>query len=55
MDLFLAGSARLTVYEAPTASRTFDFTAGDVGYVPVPNVHYLENTGNETLILLEVL
>ncbi|KAI4698730.1 hypothetical protein J4E81_005341 [Alternaria sp. BMP 2799] len=52
---FIAGSARLTVYEAPAASRTFDFTAGDVGYVPVPNAHYLENTGNETLVYLEVL
>jgi len=52
---FISGSARLTVYEAPAASRTFDFTAGDVGYVPVPNAHYLENTGNETLVYLEVL
>jgi oxalate decarboxylase family bicupin protein len=52
---FLQGSARLTVYEAPSASRTFDFTAGDVGYVPVPNAHYIENTGNETLVYLEVL
>lgn len=52
---FLQGSARLTVYQAPASSRTFDFTAGDVGYVPVPNAHYLENTGNETLIFLEVL
>jgi oxalate decarboxylase family bicupin protein len=52
---FLAGSARLTIYEAPAASRTFDFTAGDVGYVPVPNAHYLENTGNTTLVYMEVL
>ncbi|KAH3942558.1 hypothetical protein HBH70_194660 [Parastagonospora nodorum] len=52
---FLAGTARLTVYEAPASSRTFDFSAGDVGYVPVPNAHYLENTGNETLIYMEVL
>jgi oxalate decarboxylase family bicupin protein len=52
---FLSGSARLTVYQAPGASRTFDFTAGDVGYVPVPNAHYLENTGNVTLVYMEVL
>lgn len=52
---FLQGSARLTVYQAPASSRTFDFTAGDVGYVPVPNAHYLENTGDEPLIFLEVL
>lgn len=52
---FIQGSARLTVYQAPGSSRTFDFSAGDVGYIPVPNAHYLENTGNETLIFLEVL
>lgn len=52
---FISGTARLTVYEAPASSRTFDFSAGDVGYVPMPNAHYLENTGNETLTFLEVL
>lgn len=52
---FIAGSARLTVFSAPESSRTFDFTAGDVGYVPVPFAHYLENTGTEPLIFLEVL
>jgi oxalate decarboxylase/phosphoglucose isomerase-like protein (cupin superfamily) len=26
-----------------------------VGYVPVPNAHYLENTGNTTLVYMEVL
>ncbi|KAF9741927.1 hypothetical protein PMIN06_011782 [Paraphaeosphaeria minitans] len=52
---FIKGQARLTVYQAPSSSRTFDFSAGDVGYVPVPNAHYLENTGNETLMFLEVL
>jgi oxalate decarboxylase family bicupin protein len=51
---FISGSARVTVYLAPAASRTFDFSAGDVGYVPFPNAHYLENTGNETLRFLEV-
>ncbi|KAI9693389.1 MAG: hypothetical protein M1820_009318 [Bogoriella megaspora] len=54
-DYFLAGQARLTVFIAPQSSRTFDFHAGDVGYVPVPNAHYLENTGNETVVYLEVL
>ncbi|QIW95780.1 hypothetical protein AMS68_001298 [Peltaster fructicola] len=52
---FLQGQGRLTVYIAPGSSRTFDFQAGDVGYVPVPDAHYLENTGTEDLIYLEVL
>ncbi|GAB7345838.1 hypothetical protein MBLNU457_4095t1 [Dothideomycetes sp. NU457] len=51
----LSGSGRLTVFDAPEASRTFDFQAGDVGYVPVPDAHYLENTGDEDLVYLEVL
>lgn len=49
---FLQGQGRLTVYVAPQSSRTFDFQAGDVGYVPVPYAHYVENTGTEDLIYL---
>jgi oxalate decarboxylase family bicupin protein len=52
---FLQGSARITVFAAPEASRTFDFTAGSVGYVPAGNSHYIENTGDEDVIFLEVL
>ena len=52
---FLSGQGRLTVFVAPEASRTFDFQAGDVGYVPVPDAHYLENTGTEDLVYIEVL
>jgi oxalate decarboxylase family bicupin protein len=52
---FLQGSARITVFQAPSASRTFDFTAGSVGYVPAGNSHYVENTGSEDVTYLEVL
>lgn len=54
-DYFLQGSARATLYAAPKAAQTFDFTAGDVGYIPRDNAHYVENTGTEDLIFLEVL
>lgn len=54
-NYFLQGQARVSIYDAPSASRTFDFRAGDVGYIPVPQAHYIENTGNETLVFLEVL
>ncbi|KAK5164865.1 uncharacterized protein LTR77_009529 [Saxophila tyrrhenica] len=54
-SFFLAGQGRLTVYMAPDSGQTFDFQAGDVGYVPVPNAHYIENTGTEDLVYLEVL
>ena len=54
-DFYLQGSGRLTAFSAPSSSRTFDFQAGDVGYVPVAESHYVENVGNESLIFLEVL
>ncbi|KAF2155088.1 oxalate decarboxylase, secreted [Myriangium duriaei CBS 260.36] len=54
-SFFIQGQARLTVFSAPESSRTFDFQAGDVGYVPVPDAHYIENTGDVDLIYLEVL
>ncbi|CZT41256.1 related to oxalate decarboxylase [Rhynchosporium secalis] len=54
-NFFLQGSARITVYLAPDSSNTFDFTAGDVGYIPASNSHYIENTGTEDVIFLEVL
>jgi oxalate decarboxylase family bicupin protein len=54
-NYFLQGSARITVYSAPDSSRTFDYTAGDVGYIPASNSHYIENTGTEDVIFLEVL
>jgi oxalate decarboxylase family bicupin protein len=51
-SFFISGQGRLTVYMAPDSSQTFDFQAGDVGYVPVPNAHYIENTGTEDLVYL---
>ncbi|OCT49050.1 Oxalate decarboxylase OxdC [Cladophialophora carrionii] len=54
-NFFLAGNARITSFTAPESSRTFDFQAGDVGYIPVENAHYIENTGNTTVSYMEVL
>ncbi|KAF7924766.1 hypothetical protein BELL_0093g00010 [Botrytis elliptica] len=54
-NYFLSGSARITIYAAPSSSRTFDYTAGDVGYIPASNSHYIENTGTEDVVFLEVL
>ncbi|KAG6083073.1 hypothetical protein E4U16_004966 [Claviceps sp. LM84 group G4] len=52
---FLQGSGRATIYAAPSAGQTFDFTSGDVGYIPKDSAHYIENTGTEDLVFLEVL
>ncbi|KAL5090188.1 hypothetical protein Trisim1_004708 [Trichoderma cf. simile WF8] len=54
-DYFLQGAGRATIYKAPSSANTFDFTAGDVGYIPQADAHYIENTGTEDLIFLEVL
>lgn len=54
-NYYLAGSARLTSFLAPTSSRTFDFSAGDVGYIPAGQSHYIENVGTEDVVFLEVL
>lgn len=52
---FKALSDRTTEYETPAASRTFDFMVGGDGFVPAAAGHYIENTGSEDLIFLDVL
>ena len=42
------------VFAASGQARTFDFSAGDVGYVPFAMGHYVENTGTTPLRFLEV-
>ena len=55
-SFFVSGSAaRITIFDAPEASRTFDFSAGDVAYIPVVQSHYIENVGDDDIVVLEVL
>ena len=54
-NFFISGNARMSVFSAPDAARTFDFAEGDVGYVPFPDSHYIENTGDVDVVYLEVL
>jgi oxalate decarboxylase len=42
------------VFAASGQARTFDFLAGDVGYVPFAMGHYIENTGTTPVRFLEV-
>jgi oxalate decarboxylase len=51
---YIDGQARMTVFGAQSNSRTFDYHAGDVGYVPKSMPHFVENTGNTTLRFLEL-
>jgi oxalate decarboxylase len=49
---YLSGEGRMTVFASGGKSRTFDYQAGDVGYVPRDMGHYVENTGEEPLVFL---
>ena len=43
----------MTVFTAAGNAATFDYQAGDVGYVPRAMPHYVENTGDTTMRFLE--
>ncbi|MTH53588.1 cupin domain-containing protein [Bacillus mangrovi] len=51
---YLSGKARMTVFLGNGTARTFDYQAGDVGYVPFAAGHYIQNTGTETVWFLEI-
>jgi oxalate decarboxylase len=51
---YIDGGARMTVFASSGDARTFDYRAGDVGFVPFAMGHYIENTGNTTLRFLEM-
>ncbi|KAK7691047.1 hypothetical protein QCA50_006150 [Cerrena zonata] len=48
------GQGRVTLFASSGNARTFDYQAGDVGYVPASFGHYVENVGNSTLRFLEI-
>jgi len=51
---WIEGQGRMGVFGASGQARTFNFQAGDVGYVPFAMGHYIENTGTTTLRFLEI-
>ena len=51
---YLEGQGRMTVFGSESKARTFDYRAGDVGYVPYAMGHYVENTGSTKLRFLEM-
>ena len=54
LQYYLGGKARMTVFDAVSESRTFDFVGGDVGYVPKTLAHYIENIGDEPMRVLNI-
>jgi oxalate decarboxylase len=51
---YIEGQARMGVFGSTGNARTFDYRAGDVGYVPFAMGHYVENTGDGPLRFLEM-
>jgi oxalate decarboxylase len=51
---WIKGQGRMTVVLTGAKARTMDFNANDVGYVPSMAGHYIENTGTEDVVFLEM-
>lgn len=51
---YIAGRGQMTVFASSGKARTFDYQAGDVGYVPFAMGHYVLNTGEDPLHFLEM-
>jgi oxalate decarboxylase len=51
---YIEGQARMGVFGASGQARTFDYQAGDVGYVPFAMGHHIENTGTTPVRFLEM-
>lgn len=51
---YIRGEGRMTVFASEGKARTFDYRAGDVGYVPHAMGHYIQNIGETTLTFLEM-
>jgi oxalate decarboxylase len=51
---YIEGQGRMGVFASSGQARTFDYQAGDVGYVPFAMGHYVENTGSTPLRFLEM-
>lgn len=51
---YIEGEARMTVFDATSKARTFNYRAGDVGFVPKTLGHYIENTGSTPVRVVNV-
>lgn len=53
-QFYMEGQARMTVFDATSKARTFNYNPGDVGFVPRTLGHYIENIGQTTLRVVNV-
>ena len=53
-QFYIGGKGRMTSFPGGGKARTMDFQKGDVGVVQQSLGHYIENTGDEPLVFLEM-
>jgi oxalate decarboxylase len=51
---YIEGEPRMTVFDATSKARTFNYGIGDVGYVPRAPAHYIEDIGTSKVRPLNV-
>ena len=51
---WIKGRGRMTVFPGEEKARTMDFRANDVGFVANMAGHYVQNTGDEDMVFLEL-
>ncbi len=51
---WVRGKGRMTVFNTGPHAMTADFNPGDIGYIKKSLGHYIENTGNDQLVFLEI-
>jgi oxalate decarboxylase len=51
---YIKGSARMTVFNVGPQAVTANFKPGDIGYVDKNFGHYVENTGTDDLVFMEI-
>lgn len=53
-QFWTSGKGRMTLFANKSDARTIDFNPSDIGYAPATLPHYIENTGTEDLVYLEM-
>lgn len=51
---YIKGKARMTVFNTGPKAQTADFNPGDIGVVKKSLGHYVQNTGTEDLVFMEI-
>ncbi len=51
-QFWIKGKGRMTVFNSSGEARTMNFNPNDVGFAPKMSGHYIENTGDEDILLL---